>query len=128
MILVDALRWRLDPRSLRRKRWAHMIATGGLAELHAAVGALGLRREWAQDITAAPCPASECRAGRIPEARRGGGVCLCCGGSGVVEVPGRHPHYDLRPRSHARVLRLGATLVTTRELIRAARHRPSVSM
>ena len=127
MIVVDALRWQIDPRTLRRKRWAHMAATGGLDELHAAARALGLRREWAQDITAAPCPASECRAGRIPAARRRGGVCLCCGGSGVVDVPGRHPHYDMRPRAHARAIRQGAILVTTRELIGVMRGSPATA-
>ncbi len=85
MIYVDALRWRLDPRTLRRKRWAHMIATEGLDELHAAARALGLRRAWAQDIH------------------------------------GRHPHYDLRPRSYARALASGATLVGSKELIRLMR-------
>ncbi len=123
MIYVDALRWRLDPRTLRRKRWAHMIATEGLDELHTAALSLGLRREWAQDVHTAPCPASECRAGRIPAARRSGGACLCCGGSGAVEVPGRLPHYDLRPRSHARALASGATLVSPRELVRYLRER-----
>ena len=43
--------------------------------------------------------------------------CDRCGGTGVVDVLGRHPHYDVRPRAHARAIRQGAIVVTTRELI-----------
>jgi hypothetical protein len=31
-----------------------------------------------------PCPATECKGGRIPAERRGGARCLCCSGAALV--------------------------------------------
>lgn len=48
MILVDPLRWHTDRRTLLRKQWAHLVATGGPAELHTFALELGLRKAWFQ--------------------------------------------------------------------------------
>lgn len=53
-------------------------------------------------IATLPCPATECRKGVIPAARRGGSRCLCCGGLGLVRDPHRERCTRMRGCSQCR--------------------------